>query len=100
MKLVFLMYLEEDDARVLQLMNEFGALAYSRMSVEGHGAGQVGWYGDVAPYRSRMLFTIVPADTASQLLAAVRGCAGCEDPRHPIHAFQVDVEEAARSGSQ
>ena len=98
MKLVFLMYLEEDDDRVVKLLEEHHVVVYSRMPIEGHGSGMRGWYGEVAPYRSRLVFTVVPENKAAELLEAVRNCRDCEDPQHPIHALQVAVEEMADSG--
>lgn len=98
MKLILLMYLEDDDAQVVKMLETHGVVAYSRLSMEGHGSGVKGWYGDVAPYRSRLLFLVVPEDKATELLDAVRGCVDCMDPSHPIHALQVGVEQAVRSG--
>ena len=99
MKLVILLYLEEDDAAVMRLLEKHGVNAFSRLPLEGVGAGAAGWYGDVAPYRSRMVFTLLSGDQASELLSVVRACTDCQDHRHPIHALQVDVEDAARSGT-
>ncbi|MEE8386114.1 MAG: hypothetical protein V3S01_09370 [Dehalococcoidia bacterium] len=98
MKLVALMYLEEDKAAVSNLLEEHGVMAYSRLPLEGHGTGLKGWLGDVAPYQSHMAFAMVPADKADALMEAVAECKGCLDPRHPIHAIQVDVEKAVNSG--
>jgi hypothetical protein len=99
MKLVFFMYLEEDESHVLRLLQEHQVVVYSHLPIEGHGPGMEGWYGEVAPYASRMTFTILPADKARGLLDAVSsGQEGVSDPMHPIHAMQVDVEAVARSG--
>ena len=92
MKLVLLMYLEGDEHCIERLLAETGVGVWSRLAVEGHGPGAPGWYGEVAPYDSRSALAIVPDDTALRLLAAVEGCRGVQDPAHPIHAFQVDVE--------
>ena len=97
MKIVALMYLEEDDPTAAKLLSEHGVVAYSRMPLEGHGTGVKGWYGDVAPYRSKMAFALLPADRAEQLMNAVEKCTGCLDPRHPIHAIQMDVERTVDS---
>ncbi|MFQ5537634.1 MAG: hypothetical protein ACE5GJ_09305 [Gemmatimonadota bacterium] len=99
MKLVFLMYLEEDDKRIVKLLEEHHVVAWSRMSMEGHGSGMRGWYGEVAPYASRLIFTVLREDKARELLEAVRVCVDCEDPQHPIHAMMVAVEEMADSGT-
>lgn len=98
MKLIILLYLEDDDPCVSRFLKENGVVAYSRLPLEGHGAGMAGWYGDTAPYRSRMAFTIVPEDRAQALMDAVKSCETNADPRHPIHAIQLAVEATADSG--
>ena len=94
MKLVILMYLEEDGPQVEKLLKAHQVVAYSELPVTGHGMGTAGWYGTVAPYESRMLIAFVPADKAEELTAAVGMCTGCSDPSHPIHAWQMDVEKS------
>lgn len=98
MKLVFFTYLEDDQAHVLKLLDDHDVVVYSHLPIEGHGPGMRGWYGEVAPYASRLTFTILSDDKAGELLQAVRNCADCQDPVHPVHAMQVDVEAAASSG--
>jgi len=98
MKLVILMYLEDDKEGVDRLLAEHGVMAYSDVSVEGHGAGTEGWYGKVAPYRSQMSMVFLPREEALALVESVEGCTGCKDSRHPIHAWVVDVERAVVSG--
>lgn len=98
MKLVILMYLEEDEPGVRELLTQHEVAAYSELPVEGHGLGTAGWYGKVAPYRSRMLLAFLSADKAEELTAAVAACTGCKDAEHPIHAWQIDVEKVAASG--
>ncbi len=98
MKVVILMYLEDDSAHVERLLAAHEVAAYSELPVEGHGLGTAGWYGKVAPYRSRMLISFLSAAKAEELLAAVATCSGCSDPSHPIHAWQVDVEKSVASG--
>jgi len=98
MKLIILLYLEDDDRCVASLMKDHGVLAYSRLPLEGHGSGLAGWYGATAPYASRMAFAIVPEGQAAELMSAVQGCNGVADPRHPIHAIQLSVEATADSG--
>jgi len=98
MKLVFLMYLEEDDALVMKGFRETGVSVFSRLPVEGHGAGAGGWYGEVAPYQSRMVFAVLPDAEAEALLEAVESWPPGEDADHPVRAFQVDVEKAVRQG--
>ncbi len=95
MKLVVLMYLEGDEACVERLLAEREVGVWSRLPVEGHAPGTKGWYGEVAPFASRIVLAIVPAETARGLLAAVEECRGVQDPAHPIRAFQVDVEKTA-----
>lgn len=98
MKIIVLLYLEEDQKCVTRFLKENGVMAYSQLPVEGHGSGVAGWYGAAAPYASRMAFTIVPEAQAQAILQAVEGCNGVADARHPIHAIQMGVEAAVDSG--
>ncbi|MDH5589568.1 MAG: hypothetical protein OEZ65_05315 [Gemmatimonadota bacterium] len=99
MKLVILLYLEDDQAVVEKILHDHGVQAFSSLPVTGHGAGAAGWYGQVAPYASRMTFTLIPEARAGELLDAVKTAQGLQDPAHPLHALQVDVEKAVDSGS-
>lgn len=99
MKLVFLTYLEDDDELVTRQLQKEGVPVFSRLPLEGHGAGARGWYGEVAPYRSRMVFSVLPDEEATRLLAAVEGWPDGQDPKHPVRAFQVDVERAVRQAT-
>ena len=98
MKLIALLYLEDDQPLVEEILAEAGVGAWSRMDMEGHGTGVPGWYGEVASYRSCLLFTWGSSEQAEGLMAAVAAARGVQDPSHPIHALQVDVESVARSG--
>jgi hypothetical protein len=98
MKLVVLMYLEDDGANVEKLLQAHQVAAYSELPVTGHGLGTAGWYGTVAPYKSRMLIALMTATKAAELVAAVDRCTGCSDPNHPIHAWTLAVEQAVASG--
>jgi len=94
MKLVMLMYLQEDQKCVNRLLGETGIQAFSRLSVEGHGPGSaVGWSGEIQPYQSQLVFAVLPDEHASNLMRAVAGCEGVQDPRHPIRATLLDVEQ-------
>ena len=75
MKLVILLYLEEDDAVVAELLERHDVAVYSRLPLEGHGTGMPGWYGEVAPYSSSMVFTILDAASANELLGTRAGAA-------------------------
>jgi len=97
MKLLFLMYLEDDDAMVERRLQELDVTVYSRIGLEGQGGGGGGWYGEAVPYRSRMAFAVLPDDQADRLLANVRSWTGAADPAHPVRAFIVRVEDAAAS---
>lgn len=98
MKMILMLFLEDDAECVRSMLEAHGVVAYSELPLEGHGAGRpVGWYGEVSPYRSRMAFTLVPDARARELLEAVGECSGCQDPSHPIHALQLGVEEVVRS---
>ena len=99
MKMILLLYLEDDAPCVRSLLADHDVLAYSELPLEGHAGGRpTGWYGEVPPYRSRMAFTLVPEARAHELLDAVRACSGCQSAGHPIHALQLGVERVARSG--
>ena len=99
MKMILLMYLEGDEECVGRLLKDLGVGVYSQMSMEGHSSGQAaGWYGEAAPFRSRMVFAFVSKEQAGDILAAVRSCTGVEDPRHPIRAFELDVARTAACG--
>jgi len=94
MKLVILMYLEEDDACVERLLREVKVEAYSRLDMEGRGPGaRAGWYAETAPYHSRLIMAIVPQQVAATLMQAVSECTGVQDPRHPIRAALLDVQQ-------
>lgn len=97
MKLVVLMYLEEDAPNVQKLLTAHGVTAYSELPVTGRGEGTTGWYGTVAPFKSRMLIAFVPAAKADELTTAIGTCTGCTDPNRPIRAWQMDVEKAVTS---
>ena len=93
MKLVILMYLRDDDACVVRLLSESRVPVYSRLEMEGVAkGGGGGWYGESVPYNSQMIVAVVPDDVATDLLEAVAGCRGVQDPRHPIRALQLPVE--------
>lgn len=94
MKLVLLMYLKEDQKCADRLLNEIGIETFSRLSVEGHGPGSAaGWSREIQPYESQMVMTVVPDERAAALMRAVQECTGVEDPRHPIRAALLDVEQ-------
>lgn len=94
MKLVLLMFLKEDEKCVNRLLSEQKVQSFSRMGVEGRGPGAaVGWTGEVQPYQSQMIMSILPAEEAQSLIDAVGKCTGVQDPRHPIRAALIDVEQ-------
>ena len=100
MKMVILMYLEEDDDCVDRLLAEAEVPVYSRLPLEGVGEGSAGWYGSVPAYRSRMAMAVVEEGTADRILEAVRECRGIADPRHPVRALQMDVETLTSCGTE
>ena len=100
MKMILLLYLEDDATCVRSLLKGHDVLAYSELPLEGHGeGGEAGWYGRVAPFHSRMAFTVLPEERADQLLASVRESRGCQGSKHPIHALRLGVEKVTRSGA-
>lgn len=98
MKLVILMYLEEDEGCVQELLHESDVPVFSRLSMEGIGPGAPSWYGGPTPYESRMAFTIVSDERAADVLAAVGTARGCLDERHPVRAIQLAIEDTAACG--
>ena len=101
MKLVMLTYLEGDEGCVERLLAQLEVSAFSRFPVEGHGpAGTGGWYAAAAPYRSEMILIFAGDTAARSILGAVRECTGVQDPKHPIRAFLLDVEEEAACGCE
>ena len=97
LKMMMLLHLEDDDARVKELLTAHDVMAWSRIPLDGYGPGFSGWYGTVAPYRSRMTFTLVPEERSAALLDAVRELDGLADPKHPVHAYVMPVEAEASS---
>jgi len=97
-KLIVLLYLEDDEACVNGLLGKHDVAVFSRTSVEGIGPGAPGWYGTAAPYRSRMVIALVEPGLADEILEAVARGTGLKDSRHPIHALQLDVERQAVCG--
>lgn len=93
-KMIVVMYLEEDEENVVRLMEGLGISSFSSVKLEGHGRGSPGWYGDVAPYESRMIFVILPEAEAERLLLAVGQLEGGSHPEHPVHAIQMAVENS------
>lgn len=94
MKLIYLMYLADDEGCVNRLLVEQEVTAFSRLPVEGHGPGSaVGWTGEIQPYQSQVVMIILPDEEATALMEAVASCMGVEDPRHPIRAVQMSVEQ-------
>ena len=94
MKLVYLMYLADDESCVNRLLSDHEVTAFSRLPVEGHGPGSaVGWSGEIQPYQSQVVMTVLPDEKAAALMEAVGSCSGVEDPRHPIRAVQMTVEQ-------
>jgi hypothetical protein len=90
------MYLETDEKCVERLIADQEIAVFTRLPVEGVAAGAAsGWYGTSAPYRSSMIMTFLDEGAAGRLLAAVNACREVEDPQHPIHAMQLDVERTA-----
>ena len=95
MKMVLLLYLEDDAACVDRLLRSLTLPAFSRMPIEGHSAeGVSGWYGEAAPDRSYMAFAMVSDELSGRVLEAVESCQEVEDARHPIRAFQMNIERA------
>jgi len=101
MKMVMLLYLEGDEKCVEGLLADLNVTAFSRVSVEGHGpSGSAGWYGSGAPYRSGMIMVFTEDEAADAILRGVQACSAVEDPKHPIRAFLLGVEDAAACGCE
>ncbi len=98
MKLLFLLYLEDDDPRVTHILAEQEVQAFSRLPVEGHRGARTGWLGETSPFRSKMIFTLVSDEKAEAVMRAVSRANDLHDATHPIHGIQVAVEAVCRSG--
>lgn len=98
MKLIILLYLEEDETRVERLLEANGVQTWSQMPLEGHGKGAAGWYGTVAPYASHLTFTVVEDERAGEVMGAVAALGNVSDSLHPVHALQLPVDGWVRSG--
>ena len=100
MKIVLLLYLEEDGPAVTELLSDQGINAYSRLPIEGRGQGKAGgWFGDIATHNSKMIFAIIPEEKAAALLSALQGTP-VQDALHPIHAAQLDLEGWVHSSTE
>jgi hypothetical protein len=101
MKLVMLTYLEGDEKCVEGLLSELEVGTFSRLAVEGHGPGGVGgWYSAASPYRSGLILVFAEEYAARRILDGVQACTAIEDPKHPIRAFLLGVEDASACGCQ
>jgi len=100
MKLVILMYLEEDAGCARKLLHASGISMFSQMPMEGIGEGTGSWYGGVVPYASHMAFCVVSSDQAAAVLSAVKSEDQCLDARHPMRAVQLAVEATTASGTE
>jgi len=99
MRMVMLLYLEGDEKCVEGLLADLNVTAFSQVSVEGHApSGSAGWYGSGTPYRSGMIMVFTEDETAGAILRGVHECSAVEDPKHPIRAFLLGVEDAAACG--
>ena len=98
MKLIALLYLEEDEAQVERLLKDTGIETWSEMPLEGHGTGGAGWYGTVAPYASHLTFSVVEDGLAGEIMAAVAALGTATDSLRPIHALQIPVDGWVSSG--
>lgn len=97
MKLVLLLFLEEDGPAVTKLLLEQGISAYSRLPIEGHGEGKAGgWFGDIATHNSKMIFSVVADDVADGLLGATKEVK-VQDASHPIHVAKLNLEDWVHS---
>jgi hypothetical protein len=97
MKLVLLLYLEEDGPVVTKLLSDQGISAYSRLPIEGHGQGKAGgWFGDIATHNSKMILSILPDDQADALAAGLKEVK-VQDPSHPIHLAKLNLEDWVQS---
>jgi len=98
MKLVLLMYLREDARLVAKLLQTEGITAWSRLEAQGWTPGLPSpWSGGATPSDAEFVVTLLPEDRAESLMRSVDTCEGCADPRHPIHAVELDVTKVSTS---
>lgn len=97
MRIVMLMYLEEDAGRVADLLRSREIVAFTRLEAEGWTASLPSpWSGATTPFRSELLLTLVPEDRAAELMQAVADCA-CANVRHPVHGVELAVARTETS---
>ena len=101
MKLVMLAYLEDDAKCVDRLLEELEVTTFSRLAVEGHGpAAAGGWYGSTAPFRSELTLVFTDPEGSRRIMTGVNACTGVQDPKHPIRAYLIDVEDVTACGCE
>jgi hypothetical protein len=92
MKLLLLLYLEQDGPTVTKLLTSQGIDAYSRVNIEGQGGEKAqGVFGGRAPHASKMIFAVVTGEQGESLRQALRE-AEVQDANHPIHVAQLGLE--------
>jgi hypothetical protein len=96
MKLIGIMNLEDDKARVRKLFEKHGVQIYSETDITGHTVDTLERYGwrpstDVPVYSS-LCFAIIPKERAEEIMEEISRMSQTDESGHPVRAFQVDVE--------
>lgn len=97
MKLVGIMSLSEDRAKVRNLFENQGVQIYSETDILGHSTESMAKYGWFAtpretPEYASLCFAIVPDASAEAVVAAIASLQEQEPSDHPVRAFTVPVE--------
>jgi hypothetical protein len=98
-KLVVIMSIEEAAEPIRKLLTAAGVLVFSELAMTGFrklpaGGERDNWFAHAthATY-SHLIFTVVPAGKAEELLAAIRKESGAPGNASPIHAMLMNVEQ-------
>ena len=97
MKLIGIMSLTEDRAKVRDLFRDQGVQIYSETEILGHSTESVakfGWFTTPAetPEYASLCFAIVDDESADSVFAAISALQEPESGDHPVRAFLVPVE--------
>lgn len=97
MKLIGIMSLTEDRAKVRGLLENQGVQIFSETDILGHSTESMAKYGwfttpQGTPEYASLSFAIVPDESAEAVVAAIAALQKQEPSDHPVRAFIVPVE--------
>jgi hypothetical protein len=98
MKLLGIMSLAQDRDQVIEIFERHEIQIFSETEIAGHTPSTIKEYGwwpaskDAVTY-STLFFAIIPEDKADAIMAEMSTLKKDSTHKHPITAFQVDVEK-------